>query len=125
MEDIGDVVKVVQKSSNDYLYVERGQELLQIHFEGHSITAADELYHTAWETFSDQINIVSPISGNLASDDEHVAIKNDTIIDEDTVLASIKVKEDEFQQQCRENMLVQEPQYLKLLQSIGPGKFSE
>jgi hypothetical protein len=94
---------------------------LQIHFEGHSITAADELYHTSWETFSDKMNILSPLSGTLGDNDN--SFHHDQIIDEETVLATIKVEEEEFQRQCKEGNLVHEPQYLKLVRSISPGKF--
>ena len=125
MQDIGDVTKLVVPTAVHTGSVERGQELLQIHFEGHSITSADELYHTVWETFSDQVNIVSPISGNLSDDNNPIDDDGDPIIDEDTVLASLKVEEDEFQRQCMENILVHEPQYLKLVQNMDPGKFSD
>ncbi|KAL3925978.1 MAG: hypothetical protein SGILL_000025 [Bacillariaceae sp.] len=142
IEDIGDVTSVQstvlsqQDRQNDKDFqVKRGQELLQIHFEGHAITAADELYHTSWETFSDQLNVVSPISGTLLSamdddDDNDGSIltneaHDDEIIDEDTVLARLKVKEGDFQRQCMEHNLVHEPQYIRLVQKSGPGKFSD
>ena len=121
LQDIGDVTKVVQSSATSRR-VEKGQELLQIHFEGHSITSADELYHTVWETFSDQINIVTPIAGSLG---ENEIEQNADSIDEESVLVTLEVDETEFQQRRVDQTLVHELQYLKMVQSMGPGKFSD
>ena len=122
LQEVGDVTKLVFHSDTK---VATGQELLQIHFEGHSITSADELYHTVWDTFSDQVNIESPLAGSLITDDNNDLMTPGEFIDEDTVLVSLKVDEEEFQRQCMENTLVKEPQYLKAIQSMEPGKFAD
>ena len=45
--------------------IKRGDNLVTIDWEGHTITDADELYHTIWETFTDQTTIKSPINGKI------------------------------------------------------------
>ena len=106
---------VVQNVNNN---VSKGDELLQIHFEGHTITSADELYHTIWETYSDLLSVKSPVSGSV------VDITHDDDFDEDTVIVKMEVSEEEWQDACR-NQLIPEPGYLRLLETLPRGKFSD
>lgn len=110
--------------------VEAGDNLLQIEWEGHSITSADELYHTVWETFSGETNIQSPLTGNIldmvvlgSSDDD-----DDTtliVVDEDTVLVTMKTTQDDLERAQRNNILVRENDYIRTLKSLSPGKFAD
>jgi len=94
---------------------ERGDELLRIHFDGHSITSADELYHTVWETFSDHASIRSPVKGTMAmampsgncDDDDDGSAASLSLssraksleldgIDDETVLVEITATEEEW-----------------------------
>jgi hypothetical protein len=120
LEDIGDITSIQPSiSAKTGGFVDRGQDLMRINFDGHSITSADELYHTVWDTFSDQVSIFSPLPGLLLP----IAVRDEKI-NEDTSLATLKVSEDEWQQAC-ERYLVHESQYRKLILNWPRGKFSD
>jgi glycine cleavage system H lipoate-binding protein len=126
LEDLGDITSIKKSitvnlgnnnSSNPI--VSKGDELLQIHFEGHTITSADELYHTVWETYSDLLSVKSPVSGAV------VDITHDhEDFDEGTVIVKMEVAEEEWQNACR-NHLLPEPGYLNLLETLPRGKFAD
>jgi hypothetical protein len=110
--------------------VAAGDNLLQIDWEGHSITSADELYHTVWETYSGETKIQSPIAGNIlemmvVGDDDDVNDTSDCILDEDTVLVSMKTTLKDLESAQQRNVLVQEQNYERLLKSLSPGRFAE
>jgi hypothetical protein len=127
LEDIGDVTSIqclIEKGRS----VTRGQELLQIHYEGHSITSADELYHTVWETFDDYVTIESPLSGTTEEECGKSQILNnldEEEIDSDTILVTLTVPEEEWKRGCQEQQLVDEQQYMRLIRSMTRGKFAE
>lgn len=54
-----------QKRHNDAVIVNRGEEVMKISWHGHSITRADELYHTVWETLEDDFVVRAPMRGTL------------------------------------------------------------
>ena len=128
------------KSNNSQQLIQRGDELLQIHFDGHTRTSADELYHAIWETYSDNVSIQSPISGKIGivgDDTDTDTTKNinniDTIfksieqdgIDEETVLIEITTTEEEWKHACQQENsdFVNETEYLKIIQNIPRGSF--
>lgn len=55
--------------------VQKGDEILRIHWDGHLISHADELYHTVWDTISDSTSIRSPLDGILS--EIHVDLSKD------------------------------------------------
>ncbi|KAG7367271.1 hypothetical protein IV203_029942 [Nitzschia inconspicua] len=126
IEDIGDVSSI-QSFIHPGQCITRGQEIVKIHFEGHAITAADELYHTVWETFEGQLAVVSPVSGTVLEQQNEIEsdLQEEEEIDSDTVLAALMITGDEWKQTCRETQLVNEQQYQILIQNMTRGKFAE
>ena len=146
LDDIGDIQNItsihrsMNNDNNSPQLVQRGDELLQIHFDGHTRTSADELYHAIWETYSDKVSIQSPISGRIeiiGGDTNTASTKNtnniDTIfkfieqdgIDEETVLIEITTTEEEWKHACQQENsdFVNETEYLKIIQNIPRGSF--
>jgi hypothetical protein len=101
--------------------IAQGRELVQVEWEGHSITSADELYHTVWESFSGMTPIESPVSGVV---EEVNVIPPSMCLDDDTVLVQLTSTEQEWKS-ATSGSLVKEPEYLRILRSIPPGKFAE
>mmetsp|Transcript_3895 Transcript_3895/g.9285 ORF Transcript_3895/g.9285 Transcript_3895/m.9285 type:complete len:160 (-) Transcript_3895:73-552(-) len=120
MEDIGDVTSVKQPLNK----LQKGDELLTIHFDGHSITSADELYHTVWETFSDQKSIMSPVSGKTTDDSSLEALEEDGF-DQDTVLVGIETTSQEWDEICKQKKFVDESEYFKIIERQPRGAFYE
>lgn len=135
LDDIGDVVSITQPSHDQSNIITKGQELLRIHFEGHFITSADELYHTVWETYEDHLTIESPFSRILkekgyslvpSSTGNPIPREQDEIVlDSDTVLITFQVPETEWERCIQQQQLVKEQQYQQLLRSMARGKFAE
>ena len=138
LEDIGDITSLQQpanvfgyscgrRNENAGAAVQRGDELLQIHFDGHSISSADELYHTVWETFSDHLSILSPVSGKIVeTESEMNAILSsfeEEGFDEQTVLMGIESREEEWEDICRQNYFVDKSEYDKIIEKQPRGAF--
>ena len=143
LEDIGDITSVQpsvttmstktnNKNTKNYnstaaAAVQRGDELLQIHFDGHCITSADELYHTVWETYSDHVSIQSPVSGIIGDTETDIdaIFKSAELdgIDEETVLMEITTTKDEWKHACQQNYFVDEVEYLKIIEKVPRGPF--
>eukprot|EP00536_Pseudo-nitzschia_multiseries_P007691 jgi/Psemu1/196183/e_gw1.183.103.1 len=125
LEDIGDITSVRWLAARSE--VRRGDELLQIHFDGHSITGADELYHTVWETFSDHVSIRSPVSGTIhhgrRNSDEVLESFELDGIDDSTVLMEITASNEEWERARRHNSFVTELEYLKIINQKPRGAF--
>mmetsp|Transcript_1701 Transcript_1701/g.4402 ORF Transcript_1701/g.4402 Transcript_1701/m.4402 type:complete len:180 (+) Transcript_1701:101-640(+) len=135
LEDVGDISCLrypsnivdghgdFKNNQNNGISVKRGDELLQIHFDGHSISNADELYHTVWETFSDYLSIVSPVDGKL------IDVKSDEIVlleeglDEETVLLAIETTEEEWEDINRQKCFVTGLEYSKIIENQPRGTF--
>eukprot|EP00531_Pseudo-nitzschia_arenysensis_P016302 CAMPEP_0116157126 /NCGR_PEP_ID=MMETSP0329-20121206/23182_1 /TAXON_ID=697910 /ORGANISM="Pseudo-nitzschia arenysensis, Strain B593" /LENGTH=157 /DNA_ID=CAMNT_0003654221 /DNA_START=30 /DNA_END=503 /DNA_ORIENTATION=- len=107
LEDIGDVTSLQQPKAS----FKRGDELLRINFDGHSITSADELYHTVWETFSDQLSIVSPVSGKATETESSLESLEEDGFDEDTVLVGIETTKEECEEICKQKQFVDQWEY--------------
>jgi glycine cleavage system H lipoate-binding protein len=125
MEDIGDVLLLNKawKTTENNDIVQRGTTLLLIEWEGHSITGADELYHTVWENFSGVSEVVTPLSGVV----EEINHKPSPQLwfDEDTILAKVVTTEEEWSRAQKERILVKEPEYIRHVQGLPRGLFAE
>jgi glycine cleavage system H lipoate-binding protein len=120
LDDIGDmtlVMPMVQKET----HIDEGNDMLRIEWEGHSITSADELYHTVWASFSGTTPIPSPVSGTV---NEVNVVPPTSSIDEDTVLVKVTATEHEWES-AQKTVLVKEPEYIRILRSIPPGQFAD
>ena len=121
LQDIGDLTMMKRMVASD-MPIKRGHELVNIEWEGHSITCADELYHTVWETFSGSTLVESPVTGVV---DEIHTVSPSMCFDEETVLIKMTTTQEDFENATTSNDLVKEPEYLKILQSLPPGRFAE
>ena len=72
-----------------------GDEVLAIDWDAHKIIAADELYHTVWETFSETTYIKAPVSGDLVA---IIQPGEEETLDEDTVLVRMMASFETLQQ---------------------------
>ena len=119
--DIGDV-QSVRLLPNDHQQpqkrVRAGQDLLQVSWEGHSISEADELYHTRWETISGSTVLKSPITGTIQGTD----IDNPWIDADDYLLSMTATEKEVFSAFSR---LVCEDTYNRLVERMPPGRFEE
>lgn len=131
LDDIGDVTsihrpKFCNNIHNNKSHYRRGEELLQIHFDGYSVTCADELYHSVWESYSDSISVQSPVSGKIVdtkkADIIFKFLQRDGI-DEETVLIEMMTTEEEWKIFCLQNCFVNRKEYLKIIQKIPQGTF--
>lgn len=99
--------------------------LIHVEWEGHSITSADELYHTIWNTFSGETVIRSPVAGTVLetwnNDDDNM----DCILEEDTVLVRMLTKVQDLERAIRNAGWINEVEYTRLLGTIPPGRFAE
>ena len=135
LEDVGDITSLRHRPSllethggstgkqTSGIPVKRGDELLQIHFDGHSISSADELYHAVWETFSDHLSIMSPVDGRTIEiiSDQHITFEEG--IDEETVLIGIETTEEEWKNINRQKCFVTGSEYCKIIESQQRGAF--
>ncbi len=121
LEDIGDVTSLQQPNAS----FKRGDELLRINFDGHSITSADELYHTVWETFSDQLSIVAPVSGKATETESSLESLEEDGFDQDTVLVGIETTKEEWEEICQQTKFVDRSEYNQIIQGQPRGAFYE
>ena len=129
LQDIGDISKVMYNQSLSRQSHNRktdlgwkaqtGDPLLSIEWECHSISSADELYHTVWESISETTHIKSPVSGTIQ--DVYTTPPDKEEMDEDTVLARILAPYESLQEQLAE--LMSEEQYQNFVDRTAPGKF--
>lgn len=101
--------------------VRRGENLMRLEWEGHSITSADELYHTVWETFEGETSIKSPVAGTI----EAVMDCDTEALDDETVLVRMTTTRKNMEEATREEGLMRDMEYSRMLHSIKPGKFAE
>lgn len=125
LEEIGDVIalrRYFQSSSNEpeQQKVKAGENILAIDFEGHSITNADELYHTVWETFEGTKVIKSPIDGIV--EDIHLG---DTLLDEESILVRLQTSLDVLERATSKDILMKELDYARVLKTLSPGMFGD
>jgi len=131
LEDIGDVSSItnllgIQHSTSQKQQwpVSAGDGIVEIDWDAHKITSADELYHTVWETISESTVIQAPVAGVV----EHVEriYPSYEEIDEDTVLCRIQTDDDTLKKAQAMGELLEEDDYSKYIQECcSPGKFQE
>ena len=117
LDDIGDISHVERKLSTTRKQenhqsqqlptvgsveeIKRQQEFLKIVHEGHAITAADETYHTVWDTITEELSIVSPADGWVISsvktvhDEDYDQIAR--YVDSETILMDMISTKDEVE----------------------------
>merc|ERR1712129_175737 len=95
--------------------IDEGKMLVQIEWEGQSITSADELYHTVWETYEGMTCIQSPVSGVVED-----AVGMPCGIDEETILLKMTITDDAWES-IKKKVLVKESEYLKKIESMPSG----
>jgi hypothetical protein len=117
VEDIGDVSSILLERDPEESLSE-GEDLLRINWDCHSITAADELYHTVWETVDGVTKLKSPVAGTIRATD----IGNPWV-DADDSLLSIAASEKSIANAFPN--LMDEDAYNKFVEKIAPGRFSE
>ena len=121
LADIGDVTAIKGVQTNNGWFAKEGDSLVVIDWDAHIISSADELYHTVWETVTEQTTLRSPVSGVVEKINAINTLKED--LDEDTVLARIKVDSESLH--LSDEHLMGEDAYKEYLATIPPGKFSE
>jgi hypothetical protein len=119
LDDIGDLT-LMKPLVSRAAAIHPGHKLLNLEWEGHSITSADELYHTVWESFSGVTTIESPVSGFV----EEVEHSSNMYLDDDTILVKLTTTELELKA-AKKSLLVKEPEYLRGLGCTPPGKFAD
>ena len=91
---------------------------MEINWDAHLITVADELYHTVWETISESTMIKSPLSGIL----EEINT-SDVHLDSNTNLFSVRTDESSLQTQVAVSDAMNQDEYTQFIQSTERGKF--
>ena len=99
IEDIGDINTITAADEiqiNDE--IKAGENIMQIEWDGHVHSEADELYHAVWETFTQTVTMKSPISGKIHTLNcmETSPIYNS--IDDETTLFTIETLEEDLEQ---------------------------
>eukprot|EP00814_Leptocylindrus_danicus_P011961 CAMPEP_0116031414 /NCGR_PEP_ID=MMETSP0321-20121206/17492_1 /TAXON_ID=163516 /ORGANISM="Leptocylindrus danicus var. danicus, Strain B650" /LENGTH=221 /DNA_ID=CAMNT_0003506519 /DNA_START=244 /DNA_END=906 /DNA_ORIENTATION=- len=112
LDDIGDINSIIvrrRRNSAD-LVVKRHETVLDVHWDGHIITTADELYHTVWENVEGVTSIQTPIAGtavvfmndggSVAPSTTSHSRRRSIVVDEDTVLVRILVDGEDDVREC-------------------------
>ncbi|CAB9507074.1 expressed unknown protein [Seminavis robusta] len=125
LDDIGDVSSVntlvPQERVNRDCFVQAGQNIMEIQWDGLTISGADELYHTVYETYEESTLIQSPLSG--------MVLKVNTLdpdreeLDEDTILLQMRVDTDSLNLATKN--LVQEGEYNDFVRTLPRGRFQD
>ena len=123
LADIGDVTSITahrDRNETSGWFARAGDNLVTIDWDAHIITSADELYHTIWDTVSEQTVLRAPISGVV----DHIKTINTLVedLDEDTVLVKMKTDYESLNESSTQ--LMDEEDYQTFLAAISPGKFS-
>jgi hypothetical protein len=95
IEDIGDIntitsAQTIKKNKE----IKVGETVMEIEWDGHARSEADELYHAVWETFTRVTKIISPLNGIVQN---VKSIKFPSIhnsIDDNTALYTIETDND-------------------------------
>lgn len=122
LADIGDITSLtavqVQKERSGW-FARAGDKLVVIDWDAHSITSADELYHTVWETFSEQTVVCAPIAGVVDEVNTISPLVED--LDEDTVLVRMRTDAESLSQSSKH--MLEHDDYTNLVAKIPPGRF--
>jgi hypothetical protein len=103
--------------------VKYGDEILKVHWDGHLITRADELYHTVWDTVSDTTSVRAPLDGILCDINEIKGHPNDDYdMDSQTPLFTLWTDHDCIQQSLS-RMMVEEEYNDYVTNHLDKGRF--
>ena len=128
LEDVGDVtaMKALITTSNHHRQhhhsVSQHDDLAIIEWEGFTRSSSDELYHAQWGTFSGETRLKAPINAIIK---EINVIPNTFLIEEDTILATLEVETEDWEEQIRHKHVVGEFDYRQIVKNSGPGRFSD
>ena len=118
LEEVGDIISLRKMRAPD-TKIKAGDAMLVVEWEGHSITTADELYHTTWATVEGTKTIRSPVNGVIEK------ISDDITFDENSVLVTMVTSLDDLERATEKDTLIKEVNYARLLTKISPGMFKE
>ena len=93
---------------------------MEINWDAHLITVADEIYHTVWETISESTMIKSPLSGII----EEINT-SDVHLDSNTNLFTLRTDESSLQTQVALSDAMNQDEYTQFIQSTERGKFHD
>eukprot|EP00554_Chaetoceros_debilis_P000894 CAMPEP_0194097420 /NCGR_PEP_ID=MMETSP0149-20130528/57858_1 /TAXON_ID=122233 /ORGANISM="Chaetoceros debilis, Strain MM31A-1" /LENGTH=275 /DNA_ID=CAMNT_0038783445 /DNA_START=172 /DNA_END=1000 /DNA_ORIENTATION=+ len=107
--------------------------VLRINWDAHLITAADELYHTIWETVSESTDISTPIDGNIEEINTSILTKQKAgsiyvtpALDEDTTLFTLRTSYTNIEYRMKEEAFICcEDEYEEIVQTSERGRFYE
>ena len=126
LEDVGDVTAmksmVVSSNHRHPSVVSQHDDLAIIEWEGFTRSSSDELYHAQWGTFSGETRLKAPINAIIK---EINVVPNTFLIEEDTILATLEVETEDWEEQIRHKHVVGEFDYQQIVKNSGPGRFSD
>jgi hypothetical protein len=130
LDHLGDVTAIERVSSTSTTAVTAGDTLLQIQWEGYTHTAADELYHTVWESIEGTTVLQSPVTGTLmvggcGPDNDEYQYEDPTVmqVDDDTVLAQLCCTHQDLTAAAHE--WVDQDAYERFVATQGAGRFAD
>jgi hypothetical protein len=115
-DDIGEVVTA--KRSAELGLVENGAELMRLEWEAHSVSTADELYHTTWGVIERSHIVRTPLPATLL---ELCLPTVGRSLSPRTVLATLQVDRPALQA----SSLVDDKRYLEHISQLQPGMFAD
>jgi hypothetical protein len=118
-DDIGEVVACTHLAA-PLRRVESGAALFKLDWEAHSVSTADELYHTTWQIIEREHIIRAPLPATLLElCPPSTAVG--TSLSPLTVLATLQVDRPALQA----SSLVDEQRYLEHISQLQPGMFAD
>ena len=122
LEDIGDINIITSKFNvQDTQRINAGDDIVEIEWDGHVHTEADELYHAVWETFTKATIIPSPISGIIRNVQVVDRPSIHTVVDDETTLFSVEMDKSSFDNLS--DTFVNEESYDKHVEKLPRGTF--
>ena len=132
LDDIGDITSIQfplhstsasNTQQNTWCKVKKDQEILNIHWDAHFITKADELYHTIWETIDETTSIKSPVDGVCVGVNDFSAQKMKYRVHSDTSLFSMRTSMDHLQELNDQGQLMDCEEYTNYVKTLEAGVF--
>jgi glycine cleavage system H lipoate-binding protein len=118
LDEVGDIISLRRLMTPEQ-QIKAGETILTIEWEGHTITSADELYHTVWETLEGTTAIRSPVNGIVED------ISDDINLDENSILVRMATTLDDLERATSKEILLKETDYARVLMKISPGMFKD
>jgi len=107
----------MDESSSSLTVVKMGDKIMDINWDAHLITSADELYHTVWETISETTSVESPLDGMLGE----IHDTDGAFLDSDTTLFTLQTDYD----WVGDDGFMHEDEYQEFVDTSERGKFYE